>query len=294
MSSARHSDKNKIASSKSQNITKNITAFFLFLVIAALSLSVCLKISFLNPVKHTEIFTNQDYVTSLYEDVKEYSYDLCLQSSIPADAVDEVITYSNVFDIEEAYAQGQTGISVEYTQTTYEDRLKEFSENLSSSLKKTVKQYSLSNEKDAEKGAKEFAQRVTSYLKNKVEFVYMDKLVTIQNLGKTISVVLIVIFAILALVLALVVFSVSDKRYRALRSISHSFIAASLLQLLFVSGVQIIKQVKSLVIYPLYLSESVMKFINSCVLSVGISAFVSFVISMVLITVVWKLKRNEK
>lgn len=294
MSSKSHSRERSRASSKSQNIARNITAFFLFLSVAALSLSCCLRAVMLNPDKHAEIFTNQNYVQSLYEDVKTYSYDLCMQSSIPTEAVDDVITYVQVSEIEEAYALGQMGHSIEYTQTTYEDRLNEFSKTLSASVKEFAEQNALAKGAVTKAGAEKFAKKTADYVKGKVEFAYMDKLVTLQNIGKTVSLVLIIVFVILACILTLAVFSLSDKKYRALRSVSHSFLAASLLQLLFVSGVQIIKQVKTLVIYPTYLCDSVMNFINSCIFSVGISALALFVISMVMITTVWKLKRNEK
>lgn len=292
------SDKNRrtsgTADTNGQKIGRNIVAFFLFLSIAALSLSICAKVSFINSERYAEIFTNQQYVNSLYSDVKQYAYDVCDECSIPEDSIDEVITYASIYDIEEAYALGNLTNAPQYTQTTYDDRITELKENLAQSTSDMLEEYKLDIDKNQSDGANTFAMKICDYIRSKVEFQYMDKLETLSNLGKTVSVVMIVIFSISTAVLALITFSIGNKKYRGLRAIAYSFNASAILNFGFVLAMQIIKQVKTLVIYPTYLCDSVMNFVNSSILSVAVSACLSLGISLIIAASVWKLKRNEK
>jgi hypothetical protein len=282
------------ADSKKQMIARNIVAFFLFLSIVALSLSVCAKVCFVNPTRYAQIFTNQKYVNSLYEDVLQYSYDLCDESSIPYDSVDEIITYNNIYNIDEAYAYGNLTNEPQYTQTTYDDRITQLKNDLIESTTEMIKDDKLDTDSSVSNGVNEFSINISDYLRSKVEFAYMDKLQTVINFGKTISVVLIVIFALSTIILALIAFSIGNKNYRGLRAIAYSLNASALLQFGFVIAMLIIKKVKTLVIYPTYLCDSVMSFVNSGIISVTTVACILIGISLVVATVVWKLKRNQK
>jgi hypothetical protein len=271
--------------SKKQMIGRNFVAFLLFISIVAFSLSVCAKACFLNSERYAEIFTNQNYVDSLYNDIKQYAYDICEDSSIPTSCVDEVITYTSIYNIEEAYALGNLTSVEQYTQTTYDDRISQLKESLVESTTDMIKSYNIKTDKGRFEGVNEFALKISEYIRSTVEFEFMDKLETIANLGKTISVVMIVVFAIL---------TIGNRNYRGLRAIAYSFISSAVLQFGFVVAMQIIKQCKTLVIYPTYLCESVMSFVNSSILCVVISASISFGISLIIATTVWKLKRYEQ
>lgn len=279
---------------KGQKSGRNIVAFFLFISVVALSLSVCAKISFVNPEKYAEIFTNQKYVDSLYNDVQQYAYDICEECSIPKDSVDDVITYTSIYNIAEAYALGNLTNAPQYTQTTYDDRITEFKENLAQSTNDMINDYKLDVDGNQSEGVNSFALKISDYIRSSVEFKYLDKLQAVENLGKTVSVVMIVVFTISSAVLALITFSIGSKKYRGLRAIAYSFNASAILQLGFVLAMQVIKQVKTLVIYPTYLCESVMRFVNSSILCVAFSACLSIGISLIIAAAVWKLKRNEK
>jgi hypothetical protein len=293
MSSTRHHS-SSTADTKKQMISRNIVSFFLFISIVALSLSICAKVCFVNSDKYAQILTNQKYVNALYDDILQYSYDVCDESSIPRDSVDEIITYTNIYNIDEAYAYGNLTNVPQYTQTTYDDRITQLKSDLIDSTTQMIKDNKLKVDSSRSEGVNSFALKISDYVRSKVEFKYMDKAQTIVNFGKTISVVLIVIFTILSVVLALVTFSIGKKNYRGLRAIAYSFNASAILQFGFVLASLIIKQVKTLVIYPTYLCDSIMSFVNSSILCVTVSACISIGAMLVIATVVWKLKRSEK
>lgn len=279
--------------SKSVKIGRGILAFFLFLCITAMSVFACVCAVMTNPERISQIFIDEKYVSSLYQDIKEYSYDLCSECSIPTDSVDECITYYDVYSVQEAYSFGNLTKLPEFTATTYQDKIDEIDKNLVSSTKKMIKDNNLSSY-DTNKSVEKFSSKICDYIKSRVEFKLMDKLKLIVNYGKTISSVLIAVMAILILVIGLIVYSIGYRKFRSLRAIAHSTIAAMLLDLVMVAGVQYIKITKELVIYPSYLCDSVLKFVDTCQLSLAVAAAVLFVLSLAIITIVWKLKRNEK
>lgn len=294
MSRSKSIRRSGLADTNGQKTARNFIAFFLFISIVALSMSVCSKVSFINSEKYAQIFINEKYVSALYNDVHQYAYDICNECSLPEDSVDEVITYLSIYNIEEAYALGNLTDSPQYTKTTYDDRITELEKNLSDSTNDMITKYKLDTVENQADMVNAFSSKISDYIQSKVEFWYMDKLETISNLGKTVSVVMIVIFSILTVVLALITFSIGNKKYRGLRAVAYSFNASAILQFGFVIAMQIIKQIKTLVIYPTYLCDSVMSFVNSSILYVAVSAFISIGISLIIAVTVWKLKRNEK
>ena len=90
------------------------------------------------------------------------------------------------------------------------------------------------------------------------------------------------------------IYTMGSKKYRGLRAISFSFIASGILQLILILGVEIIKTMKQLVIYPKYLCEAVLDYVNLCELHVFVSTCASFGVAIVLIALAWKLKRDHK
>ena len=93
------SRKSHSSETKSVVIGRHFLSFVLFLVIAALSLTVFVRVDCVDGKKYASIFTNEKYVQSLYGDVKQYAYDMCAQNGIPTDSVDEVITYDAVYNL---------------------------------------------------------------------------------------------------------------------------------------------------------------------------------------------------
>lgn len=296
MSSHRHhkSSSQSTYDTSSQKAIRNVFSFFLFIAIALLSLAICTNTAFVNPSKFASIFTDATYVSAFYDDVKQYSYDVCDLSNLPHEVVDSSITYEAVEKIAVSYAEGVMDVSDQYSSTSYDGYLGDLNESLTKDLNNYVKQNGINLGKEQKSTINEFVITITDYIRQQVEFEYMDKLQTASNIGKTVATILEIVFAIASAVLVLIVVSIGNKRYRGVRAVAYSLLASALLQLSFVAEFGIIKRFKTLVIYPTYLCDSVMKYINNCVLNVAVSSFVSLSLAIVVMTIVWKLKREQK
>lgn len=277
--------------SKGTKFARNFLAFILFVSILMLSFSACAGLVFLNGDKVSSIFANNTYVTALRQDVLQYAEDLCDEAYIPYDSVKKELTYDVIYDIAISYADGNLCNDEMYTDTTYQSRIGDLQNNLTASTQEILGEYKLSFEKS---DVEIFSSRVCEYVKEKTEFAYLDYVKKATNLGRTAAIVTGAVSLVFALVIALIVFYIGKRRYRNIRAIAYSFTGSSLFQLAAVIALEVFKKFKSLVIYPTYLCESVMRFITRCELTVLISSALSFVLALIFMAFVWHIKRNEK
>lgn len=296
-SSHKHSSKKKRSHSssetKGEKVGRNILAFALFLTISLLSLTVCVRIAFVNPNSVVRIFVNEEYVSALRDDILAFSSDRCMSCNLPADTVEKAISYEDIYALENAYITGALGASKDYTKTTYEDNADEIRKNVKTVIDEKIKSEGLRVDKKQKNGSKKLTDEIYNYILERLEISNIDKLEAVVNVGKIVSLVGIIVFSVFAVIFALIVVSIGTKRYRALRFIVHSVNAAALLNLVLVLGVQLVKVFKDLVLYPTYLADAFMRYINRCELSVCASSVILFTIALVLTTFVWKLNRDS-
>lgn len=267
------------------------SAFVLYVFILILSFSACMGLVFLNGDSISSVFTNNAYVTALRQDVVQYAEDLCNEAYIPHDSIEQELTYDVIYDIAISYADGNLCHGEIYTDTTYQSRIDDLQNSLASSTQEMLKNYKLNFDKaDAEK----FSSRVCAYIKEKTEFVYLDNIKQAVNIGRTTAIAAGAVSFLLIIITACVIIYIGRRRYRGLRVIAYSFTASSLFQLTAVIALEVFKKFKSLVVYPTYLCDSIISFIARCELTVLISASVSFVLALIVMAFVWRIKRNEK
>ena len=272
-----------------------VFAFLLFLSISAVAVLSGIKVTVLNKTQIADIFTNREYTYALYEDVLEYSQDMCLKYGIPDESVKQEINFSSINEIQTAYSRGVLNIDEMYSETAYLDLVSKLNKDLVLSTKSMISENKLSvAENQKNDGAQKFADEITSYLIDKVEFEYTAELQSVINVSSTALSIAIVFFAILSVAFLLLVISLADKKYRALRTVCYSVFSASALNLILVLFVGIVDIFKDLVIYPSYLCDSVIRYVNSCVLTYLLEALFLFVIGVMISAFVWKLKRSNE
>lgn len=278
---------------KGQKYARSFLAFALFLAVAALSLSVCVRVSFINPDRIVKVFSNEKYVTSLREDILDYTHEMLKSNMLPEDCLDEVISYRELHDISYAYAAGATGASEDFAEDAYQSLIEGLGENVRSTVNGVIKDSKLEvDENQRSDGVNTFCDEITHHITLKVEKPYMDRLANVIKIGNLASIIAIVLFALVSLLLGLIVVSIG-KRHRAMRYLVHSVNAAALLDLLLVAGVAVVEHFKTLYIFPTYLRTSVMDYVNGCTLSVALSAAVLFMISLALTSLIWKMKKDS-
>lgn len=276
-----------------QKKARKILAFFLFLVISGLSLSLCLRGSVVSKGAVIDALTSDTYVSGVYKSVTDYSRDLCDECSIPYDGVDKAVTYDKIYKIQEAYYNGLFSASDSFTETTYQDYIATLGEDLNKATAETVKAYNLKVEGDSKKACAAFSKKVTDYVYSVTELSLTNSLKAVVTMGGIATVAAAIGFALIALVLILIIVSIGSSTYRALRNISHSLYASALLNILLVLGVTGVKHFKTLVLYPDYLSKAIMQYVNNSLLSVSVSSAFLFILALCLTAVVWNIKKNE-
>ena len=291
MSSSKH---HHTSDTKAQKFARGFLAFALALSVSLLSLFCCIKFNFAAPKTIAGIFTDEEYVASFRDDVLEYSHDLCRANMLPEDTLDSAVSYKKVHSIINAYISGALGTSEEFTKTTYEDNVESLKKDITKQINSTVQAKSLTVDKKQKKGAEKLSDLVCDYLLEKLEIAHLDALETVINIGSIGGTVGITATAVVSLVLVLIIISIGERRYRALRSVIHGVNAAGLINLALIIGLEIVKHTKTLVLYPAYVASAFMNYVNRCEAVVGVSAAVLFATALVLMATVWKLNRDSK
>lgn len=275
--------------------SRNIVSFFMFLTVFILSSCICGKAFIANPNQMAKCLTERAYAEAVFNDAQQYAYDLCDKCSLPRNVVDEALNIVAVSDINEAYVIGNLCKSEDYNATTYQDRIDELSDEIESSVSRQIKDNNIKIAgSQAKNGAKQFSKSIADYLKSIVEIKYASKLQLATNVFGTVLIVLIVLSSILLLILLLSQLAIGKKKYRSLRAVSYSFISAGILDFIMVLGVEIVKLTKSLVIYPTYLRDAMMRFVEKSEGVVALAGLFSIALAIMIIAVGWRLKRDEK
>ena len=242
----------------------------------------------------SDIFTNSTYINALFNDVLEYSEDLCIKCNIPSDDIDTVITYKGINDIEDAYIRGNLDMDEMYSESTYLDLINDLNKELVAQIEKTVEENRLKVASDMEtEGPKQLANEITTYLQSKVEFSHLDDIKSVVNISAPLLNIGIVLFAVLSVAFLLLTISFAEKKYRALRAVCYSVLGASALDILLVIFVGIVAIFKDLLLYPSYLCDSIMRYINFSVLTFFAEGLLLFLIGVMIGAFVWHIKRNK-
>ena len=291
---SKHKHKSKGVKTESYGKWRSFFSFMLFLSLSATFVFAGLRITVLNQNSIADIFLNSEYIQALYNDVSEYSEDMCMKCGVPKECVDQVITYNSINEVQNSYTLGAFEMDEMYTDTTYIENINTLKKDLISNINSVVKSNKLSVEASLKtKGAEKMAEDITSYIRNKVEFRYVSDIQGIINVGVPVVNVGIGFFAIISLAFLLLTASFADKKYRGLRSVCYSIFSVSALNLLLVIMVGIVSIFKNLLIYPLYLCDSLMRYIGLCVSTFLIEALFLFIVGVMISAVGWKFKRDN-
>lgn len=266
-------------------------SFVLCVLMVVLSLSVCTKTVFVNASYLEEKLTSFSYVNSYRENVITYASDCFLKNGIPDDNLNNVITQEKANELAENYINSILKVKAGITSDTFSQTV----EGLKSSLNKEIKQQISStgytyNEETAQKTV----DRIADYAREQLSIPGVSYIETIVNIGSVASTAVAVLTAVFIAVLVVIIFFVGAKRYRSIRAIGISFMSAGFLDLILSLIVIIISKVKCVDIFPLYLRQAFMSYVNGSIGAVALSGGILLLVSLAFITLVWKMKRDEK
>ncbi|WP_296078975.1 hypothetical protein [uncultured Eubacterium sp.] len=279
----------------SRRKARTLLSFVLYLCIVMCAL--CFEFMFVtaNPKTFVYEFTNSTYVENLRCDIAQYTKDLCAVNSISDDFVDNLITYDNIYKIENAYISTEFVSTQEFSQDAYGGLLDQLKENVATSVANVVKSENLTVEKTVKNTAiDEFADDVADYAGKVIQFGYARQVKDFCDLSKTVCSILIAVCSAIGIGIIISLFKQTSRKYRATRNIAYSLLASVVMNLIVLAAVAIIKATRQLVIYPTYLVDVFIRWLNDSMCALAIGSFVLAVLFAVFACVTWKMKRDSK
>ncbi|MGN0531213.1 MAG: hypothetical protein ACI4IN_00205 [Eubacterium sp.] len=276
----------------SRESRRDFYSFILFICLVLLSVSICVRAYIVNPNTYIKVFSGQDYVTSLCDDTKQYATDMCSRYYISNELVNDAVVYDDVYNVNKAYITQallpDDGDNFEITANAE----KEFSTNIYNSYAKWYDADGISLTAKQKAGLRTFADQVADYTVKRAQLPFAGQLTQFVDVCTRILMILIVVSAILTLTFGIKLYTTGRTKYRSIRSLAIAFESAALVDFLLVIGVEFVKSTKNLVLYPSYLCEAIMSYVNRSQQIVGLAGMVLFAISLVLIGDVWYRKYN--
>lgn len=279
----------------SRRKTRTALSFVLYLCIAMCALCFEFVSVTANPKTFVYEFTNSTYVENLRSDIAQYTKDLCAVNSISDDFVDNLITYDNIYKIENAYISGEFVSTQEFSQDAYSGLLDQLKENVATSVANVVKSENITVEKTVKNTAiDEFADDVADYAGEVIQFGYARQVKDFCDLSKTVCSILIAVCGAIGIGIIISLFKHTSRKYRATRNIAYSLLASAVMNLIVLVAVAVIKATRQLVIYPTYLVDVFIRWLNDSMCALAIGSFALVVLFAVFACVTWKLKHDSK
>lgn len=269
-------------------------SFFIFVSLVIVSLCISCLITVANPDTVVNAFCDKEVVEDLRSDVSLYAKDMCLENNLPDDFVDNSITYDSMYYLQKSYISGRLGASAEFNENAFESHLEEFKDDLTEDVNKMIADRNVQVDGNvSDTAVMDFCSDIADYIDSRVNLSYINSVVTGVKTLRTLSVVLLVIFALTGTASTVFMVFKGGKTYRIVRHISYSVLGASLVGFINACVVAVVKATKDLVIYPLYIAKAFMIYVDSSIHTIIVSSLCLLVIFFVLVTSVWRIKRDE-
>ena len=114
-----------------------------------------------------------------------------------------------------------------------------------------------------------------------------------MNLGKVAADIFLAVAIFLTVVFASMLYFTGNTKYRSVRSLGAAFCASSIGDLIVSLIAVIILNVKSIDIFPAFLKSALDNYIYTAVGAIAACGLVLLLISLVLLAISWKLKREN-
>lgn len=269
---------------------RGFLSFVLCILLIGFSLALCARTVFTKASYIEEKLTSYDYVSSYRQAVIDFAGDVFLKNGIPADNLENVITYDDMQELAVSYInsviKARTGYTAQTVTANIQSLQSAMGEEIKAQLENTGYEY------DGEK-ASALAEYIGVYVQNKLSIEHDTYLETVTNVGSLASLIISIVVAVFCAILMLILFFVGAKRYRSVRAIGNGFMSAGIFDLFLSLIAIIILRIKSIDIYPLFLRSALMDYVYGSIGAVAAAGAIMIFISLIFVTVVWKMKRDE-
>lgn len=279
------------SSTRSHDKVRRITAFFLFIFLVLSSITITAKREIVSAKKIVSYFTSVEFVSGVRQNVIDYADDMLIQGGESDRAMlERVISYDIVEQIVTGYYDFLLRSKDGYSQQVEFQAVEQLRINLKNEVKAELDKKGIDY---TQANLDEFIDKVSSFATDEIELHGSDKIKTVLNLLSIVINVVMAASLVVSVLLGVVLFFIGKTRYRSIRAISISLISAGLYDILLALMIKIISVARSVDIFPIYLKNAFMDYVNNGIFSIAIAGCLLLVISILVSTVVWKLKRKE-
>ncbi|MCM1114308.1 MAG: hypothetical protein NC397_02295 [Clostridium sp.] len=270
---------------------RTIFSFILAVIISILSMAICFNACFIRDSHIEEYFTDYEYSDGVKSNVVQYIKDVYEKNGLNTDNIDSIVTYEKIHNMVVDYSGYYITGRVGFDESLYTEDIDALCENIKSDIELQIKQSNQNNDADA---VNRFRDTINDYIKSHIEITGIKYIQSIINIGTLASYAVIGVGIVLFIFVILVLYFMSDKsmRHISLRSISISFLTAGIFEICLGIIVKIISQARRFDVYPIYMFNQLMKYVNNAVAIVMVSGVAAIVISILFAAAAWKKKQK--
>ncbi len=268
-------------------------SFFLFICMALFSICCCFKISVFNTNHIVEALIDSTYINALQGDIYEFATDVCLESGVGTDSIDEIITYQTIYDIENSYISSLLSASDQFNNYAFEENTAQLKQDLIDSTKDMLVLGGVEITDDVAHKIDMFATEISDYAISRIEYSMGDLLVDIVNIASRGLTIIIAVLAIIIVLSTISLLYTGKTYYRNMRFLAYSLTAATILDFAIVGLIALITSLKPLALQPSYVAQAVVNYIEQTVFDLSMTGLGALCISLFVLTLTWRLKRDQ-
>lgn len=274
----------KLHDTKNDFKSRNILAFCLFVVLGILSVACVTKAVLLNGSVVQNQFTDYNVTSVFRQDLIDYTSDSFIKNGLDSSNVSNVITQAKAEKIISSFAAGHLGLrrGIRLVDSLMNDIKSELEEQISASGFK--KNESVQNAQ---------LEKIRSFIDNSLKLPKTKLIETAMNMGKIAADIFLAVAIFLTLVFGSMLYFTGNTKYRSVRSLGAAFCASSIGDLIVSLIAVIILSVKSIDIFPAFLKSALDNYIYTAVGAIAVCGAVLLLISLALLAISWKLKREN-
>ena len=274
----------KLHDTKNDFKSRNILAFCLFVVLGILSVACVTKAVLLNGSVVQNQFTDYNVTSVFRQDLIDYTSDSFIKNGLDSSNVSNVITQAKAEKIISSFAAGQFRAKAGYTSKSYSSDVDSLMNDIKSELEEQISASGFEKNENVQNAQLE---KIRSFIDNSL------KLETAMNMGKIAADIFLAVAIFLTLVFGSMLYFTGNTKYRSIRSLGAAFCASSIGDLIVSLIAVIILSVKSIDIFPAFLKSALDNYIYTAVGAIAVCGAVLLLISLALLAISWKLKREN-
>lgn len=280
----------KLHDSRSDFRSRNILAFCLFVVLGILSVACVTKTVVLNGNTVQNQFTDYNVTSAFRQDLVDYTSDTFIKNGLDSSNISNVITQEKAEKIIASFAAGQFRAKAGYTSKSYSTDIDELINDIKSELEAQITASGFEKNENVENAQ---LKKIRAFIENSLKLPKTKLIETAMNLGKVAADIFLAVAIFLTVVFASMLYFTGNTKYRSVRSLGAAFCASSIGDLIVSLIAVIILNVKSIDIFPAFLKSALDNYIYTAVGAIAACGLVLLLISLVLLAISWKLKREN-